>query len=615
MKSLFLKIFASAALTLAAVSPVVAQSITHKVEKGETLYGISKLYGVAIDDIIRLNPEVRSGVKTGQTIIISQGSEQQPSATESTETDDPAPSTDGTHTIAPGETLYRIARANGLTVDELLRANPQLDALNYSAGTVVIIPEADSSTKDDLIAFNPGGNEATKNSDTVNIPKAESNAHSPRLINSAEAAKKLPDNPTHTEGEAEPAEPADEAVATGAPVEGESLEATLNSGIPSEGLLFGARRIGDGEDADSTQVNTRKKDNYLIGLVMPFMLREGELSADARRSTDFYRGFLLAADSISPNLKAHFDLFAYDTNNDNAIVNKLLERPEMAKMDVIIGPSRQNQFDAIARALAPYDVNVLNMFLSRDDSYLTSSNVIQSSILTADMYDRAIDGFLEYCAGRTPVFLVNTAAEGNMAEFTTQLRQALTEMEIPFQEIKYDKQLTANDLAGLSPNEPYTFVPASAKAADFKLVAPQLVELRKAAANPANINIFGYPEWLTFREDLLDNLNTLDAMAFSRYFCDASSARVARVNEKYRATYGEYPRDEFPSTMLLGFDTGWYLLSTLSNFGANLHANHPDFDGLQIDFRFDDEYSEGLGNTSLVLVKFSENAKPKCINL
>ncbi len=35
----------------------------HKVEKGQTLYSISKVYNVPIDDIIYENPDAKSGIK------------------------------------------------------------------------------------------------------------------------------------------------------------------------------------------------------------------------------------------------------------------------------------------------------------------------------------------------------------------------------------------------------------------------------------------------------------------------------------------------------------------------------------------------------------------------
>ena len=46
------------------------QLTLHKVRKGESLYGISKQYGVSIDDIVALNPSCNDGLKAGATLKI-----------------------------------------------------------------------------------------------------------------------------------------------------------------------------------------------------------------------------------------------------------------------------------------------------------------------------------------------------------------------------------------------------------------------------------------------------------------------------------------------------------------------------------------------------------------
>jgi LysM repeat protein/ABC-type branched-subunit amino acid transport system substrate-binding protein len=43
---------------------------THKAEAGQTLYSISKLYGVTVYDLVKLNPELKDGLKAGQVIKI-----------------------------------------------------------------------------------------------------------------------------------------------------------------------------------------------------------------------------------------------------------------------------------------------------------------------------------------------------------------------------------------------------------------------------------------------------------------------------------------------------------------------------------------------------------------
>lgn len=48
----------------------VDMPIIHKVAKGESVYGISKQYGMLIDDLLRLNPSAKDGIKVGEELVI-----------------------------------------------------------------------------------------------------------------------------------------------------------------------------------------------------------------------------------------------------------------------------------------------------------------------------------------------------------------------------------------------------------------------------------------------------------------------------------------------------------------------------------------------------------------
>ncbi|MEG1545467.1 MAG: LysM domain-containing protein, partial [Tannerellaceae bacterium] len=44
----------------------------HTIERGQTVYAIATMYGVSVEDIYRLNPESREGIKIGFTLKIPQ---------------------------------------------------------------------------------------------------------------------------------------------------------------------------------------------------------------------------------------------------------------------------------------------------------------------------------------------------------------------------------------------------------------------------------------------------------------------------------------------------------------------------------------------------------------
>jgi len=103
----------------------------HIVQKGETLYAISKKYEVDIKDIVLENPLSINGLKTGQSIKI-------PIAVK---TRDPR-TLDGKyffHTVEAGETFYSLSKKYLISADEIKFANPDL-AGGLKAGMTIRIP-------------------------------------------------------------------------------------------------------------------------------------------------------------------------------------------------------------------------------------------------------------------------------------------------------------------------------------------------------------------------------------------------------------------------------------------------------------------------------------------
>lgn len=109
-------------------TPVLAQtpSFDHVVEAGQTVYSIARLYHVTPEDIYQLNPESRTSLRCGSTLKIPQNKSGQQFSR--------------FHTIARGETLYKITQMYHISAEELSLANPGLSADNFRIGDVLVIP-------------------------------------------------------------------------------------------------------------------------------------------------------------------------------------------------------------------------------------------------------------------------------------------------------------------------------------------------------------------------------------------------------------------------------------------------------------------------------------------
>lgn len=75
---------------------------------------------------------------------------------------------------------------------------------------------------------------------------------------------------------------------------------------------------------------------YRIGLLLPFK-SGGPKTPVSEAMLDYYEGFTMAASSLEhEGLKAK--IYVFDTEKDSATLETLLEHPDLAKMNLIVGP-------------------------------------------------------------------------------------------------------------------------------------------------------------------------------------------------------------------------------------------------------------------------------------
>jgi len=138
----------------------------HTVERGQTVYSISVMYNVSVEDIYRLNPESRKKIRAGEVLKIPQES--------------------GSyiyHTILPQETLYSLAQQNHMKGEDIIAANPGLSVKTFTIGKIIRIPTNRVTTPI------KGGNEAVNKSRTNSLL---SQVYPPNEVNIIKIALLLP---------------------------------------------------------------------------------------------------------------------------------------------------------------------------------------------------------------------------------------------------------------------------------------------------------------------------------------------------------------------------------------------------------------------------------------
>ncbi|AYE51342.1 LysM peptidoglycan-binding domain-containing protein [Priestia megaterium] len=114
MKKHIFTLGATALVSIGIADAASADTDTHKVKAGETLFSISQQHNVTVEDLKKWNGLSSTLIYANQTLQI--GSTSTDSSSSSTPT---TTSSNHTYTVKSGDTLYRIAKDNGTSVQQL----------------------------------------------------------------------------------------------------------------------------------------------------------------------------------------------------------------------------------------------------------------------------------------------------------------------------------------------------------------------------------------------------------------------------------------------------------------------------------------------------------------
>ncbi|XEC93162.1 LysM peptidoglycan-binding domain-containing protein [Paenibacillus tarimensis] len=106
----------------------------HIVKQGESLYSIAQKYGVTLDDVIQMNPGIANPdqIDVGMKVKIPSSSSANPGGMEMMHK----------HSVQQGDTLWKLSKAWGVSLNDMIKANPQLKNPNaLLVGEVVNIPK------------------------------------------------------------------------------------------------------------------------------------------------------------------------------------------------------------------------------------------------------------------------------------------------------------------------------------------------------------------------------------------------------------------------------------------------------------------------------------------
>ena len=115
---------------------------THTVAQKETPYGISRQYGLTVDELYKLNPSKKDGnLNIGDVLVVSKNGANSTKPTTAHVVASSVPKSGKTGTIAllPKQTIYGITKQYHISEADLRKLNPELDS-HLKIGDLVTLP-------------------------------------------------------------------------------------------------------------------------------------------------------------------------------------------------------------------------------------------------------------------------------------------------------------------------------------------------------------------------------------------------------------------------------------------------------------------------------------------
>ena len=587
IQSVFLALALMAGSSIKVMAQASAESgyFLHTVTKGQSLYSISSMYNVTIDDIVRLNPGSDKQIREGAALKIPQAT--------NNNSEKPV-----FHTIQAGETLYRLSVKYNITTQAICQANPGLSTENFRTGQVIIIP-VKSETKQ--VQDTPQA--ATKEETTVKM----NDWKDMHKVERKETIFSISREYGITEEELIAANP---ELKKGKLKKGTFLFIPYGKNEKQAQQQETTTPVKELTNEEAFSQNEElKKDIKTIkaAVLLPFMAGSTTNQDEQLRMVEYYEGFLMAVDSLKKQ-GVSIDLYTYDTKGKTATTNNILAKKEMKEMDIIFGPANTQDMDALASFADKNDIRLVVPFAPKVDEVFKNPHIYQVNTPQSYLYSEVYEHFTRKFGDCNVIFLNASNGDREKDDFIKGLKSELRNDGISYRDFtvtgNFYELTTVMDT--LKNN---VFIPTSGKSTALVKILPQLTQIRREMPH-YNMNLFGYPEWQTYTNDYLASFYEIDTYFYSSFYTNNLFPAAVNFTHSYRRWYSKDMANIYPKYGMLGYDTGYFFLKGLSKYGNKMEENLSSIQvtPIQTGFKFERVNNwGGFINRKVFFVHFSKD--------
>ena len=423
----------------------------------------------------------------------------------------------GLHKVKKKETIFGISRNYGLTIEELIKANPEMNAPDFELkkGMVLKIPYS----------------------------KAEVEAAEAERAAQAAAARKAEED---------------------------------------------ARKAAD--DVRYREIR--------LGIMLPLH----NINGDGRRMVEYYRGVLMACDSLKKQ-GLSIDVHAWNTAEDGNIY-KVLEDPAAAKCDLIIGPLYSKQMDALSAFVTKHDIRLVIPFSINAPQLTTNRNIFQVYQSPTEQNEVIIARFIERFKNYHTVVVDCNDSTSKKGIFTFGLRRQMEQRGMDAV-VTNLKSTEANFSKAFSRTKPNVVILNTGRSQELGVAFSKINGL-KANEPELDITMFGYTDWLLYTRTYLENFYKYNTYIPSVFYYNPLSVGTQRFERKYRQNFRSDMQSSLPRFAITGFDHAYFFLKGLHKYGKSFNGADGMFGypPVQTPLKFERYGNGGLRNRTMMFIHY-----------
>ena len=423
----------------------------------------------------------------------------------------------GQHKVKKKETIFGISREYGLTIEELIKANPEMNTPGYELKKGMIL----------------------------NIPYSKAEMEAAEAAKAAQAAQ--------------------------------------------------ARKAEEVARAAADDVRNRE---IRLGIMLPLH----NINGDGRRMTEYYRGVLMACDSLKKQ-GLSIDVHAWNTAEDGNIY-KVLEDPAAAKCDLIIGPLYSKQMDALSAFVTKHDIRLVIPFSINAPQLTTNRNIFQVYQSPTEQNEVIIARFIERFKNYHTVVVDCNDSTSKKGIFTFGLRRQMEQRGMDAV-VTNLKSTEANFSKAFSRTKPNVVILNTGRSQELGVAFSKINGL-KANEPELDITMFGYTDWLLYTRTYLENFYKYNTYIPSVFYYNPLSVGTQRFERKYRQNFRSDMQSSLPRFAITGFDHAYFFLKGLHKYGKSFNGADGMFGypPVQTPLKFERYGNGGLRNRTMMFIHY-----------